>query len=422
MDMYERLAINGHNYVELHGASKDKCISLCTTRPDVLCFSVVMFTFGPLECTLSTYGYLDVDQSCSSAEVDDAESHVDDSLVMVDNVCYVGFLEEEEQDFGQIAGTARRQLVVHSSDSGSQKEEAGNNGNADSEDEKIQVTELQITDATKSTCSTSVITTTTTDISLSRSTGVTETQTETSPKSIQSSTTSATTNKGTTTSTNEGKAGSGVTETQTETSPKSIQSSTTSATTNKGTTTSTNEGKAGSGQDNIIAIAAGGACGGVAVIAVVIVIAVCIRKRRRSVEEDAKDKTRRDRIPSRSTEMLIESGITEKEEIVIQDNVLYTSSSHVVPADYKVQDNNPVVEDVYTQVKKPADQHVVTDVYAKPNKVGKETCNTDVYAKVNKVKKTASDHPKDTSENIEDMYAKPQKNKQNQQNNTPWLD
>ncbi|XP_048254192.1 uncharacterized protein LOC124121873 isoform X1 [Haliotis rufescens] len=179
------------------------------------------------------------------------------------------------------------------------------------------------------------------------------------------------------------------------------------------------------GQNYITAIAAGAAGGGVAVIALVIVVAACVLKRRRSVEEDGKDKTRRDRIPSKSAEMLIESGDTEDEERVMQDNVIYTSSSDVVPGDYKILDHNPAVTDVYTQVKKVKKhgvQHVVTDVYAKPNKGGQDSCNTDVYAEVNKVKKTASDQPKDTSENIEDMYAKPQKSKQNQQNNTPRLD
>ncbi|XP_046560570.1 uncharacterized protein LOC124269573 isoform X3 [Haliotis rubra] len=200
------------------------------------------------------------------------------------------------------------------------------------------------------------------------------------------------------------------------------------------------------GESNTIAIAAGAAGGGVAVIAVVIVAAICIRKRRRSLEEDVRDKSRRDRNPSRSfsAEMLIESGVTEGDEKVMmdniiytsscdvvpveysihdhdqadkvmQDNILYTSSSDIEPANYSIEDQNHVGKDVYTQVKKVktnADTHVVTDVYAKPHKGRQETPNGDVYAKVNKVKSREG-----TSENIEDMYAKPQKGKRNLKSN-----
>ncbi|XP_046560614.1 uncharacterized protein LOC124269610 isoform X3 [Haliotis rubra] len=201
------------------------------------------------------------------------------------------------------------------------------------------------------------------------------------------------------------------------------------------------------GESNTIAIAAGAAGGGVAVIAVVIVAAICIRKRRRSLEEDVRDKSRRDRNPSRSfsAEMLIESGVTEWDEKVMMDNIIYTSSSDVVPAEYSIhnhdqadkvmqdnilytgssdiepadnsiEDQNHVGKDVYTQVKKVktnADQHEVTDVYAKPHKGRQETPNGDVYAKVNKVKSREG-----TSENIEDMYAKPQKGKRNLRSKT----
>ncbi|XP_067679764.1 uncharacterized protein [Haliotis asinina] len=184
--------------------------------------------------------------------------------------------------------------------------------------------------------------------------------------------------------------------------------------------------------------AAGAAGGGVAVIAVVIVAAVCIRKRRRSVEDAVRDKSRRDRNPSRSAEMLTESGVTGEDEKVMMDNIIYTSSSEVLPAEYSiqghnqadkvVQDNilytsssdiapadyrtevpNPVGKDVYTEVKKVktnADQHEVTDMYAKPHKGLMETPNEEMYAQVNKVKSR-----EETGENIDDMYAKPQKDK-----------
>ncbi|XP_046560624.1 uncharacterized protein LOC124269630 [Haliotis rubra] len=142
--------------------------------------------------------------------------------------------------------------------------------------------------------------------------------------------------------------------------------------------------------------------------------------------------------------MLIESGVTEGDEKVMMDNIIYTSSSDVVPAEYSIhnhdqadkvmqdnilytsssdiepadnsiEDQNHVGKDVYSKVKKVktnADQHEVTDVYAKPHKGRQETPNGDVFAKVNKVKSREG-----TSENIEDMYAKPQKGKRNLKSN-----
>ncbi|XP_046556541.1 uncharacterized protein LOC124265765 [Haliotis rubra] len=44
---------------------------------------------------------------------------MDDILVMVDNVCYVGFLEKEEEDLGQVQGTS--ELWGKPSDSAGQK-------------------------------------------------------------------------------------------------------------------------------------------------------------------------------------------------------------------------------------------------------------------------------------------------------------
>ncbi|XP_048254362.1 uncharacterized protein LOC124122802 [Haliotis rufescens] len=239
----------------------------------------------------------------------------------------------------------------------------------------INVTQLQTTLASTSTRSTSFPTTGTIEISSSGTTDVTQLQTTFAATSTRST---------------------------------SFPTTGTIEISSSGTT----------GQDNTIGIAAGAVGGGVAVIAVVITVAVCIRKRRRSVEDDVRDERRRDKVPSGRAAVLSESGVSEVEEIVMQDNLLYTSSLDVAPVDYKIQDHNPVVKDVYAQVKKvkaPAGQHTVTDVYATPNKKGKETFDTDGYTKVNKVKKPASDNPQDTSENIEDMYSKPQKNKQNQQ-------
>ncbi|XP_071094763.1 uncharacterized protein [Haliotis cracherodii] len=240
---------------------------------------------------------------------------------------------------------------------------------------KINVTQLQTTFAATSTRSTSFPTTRTIEISSSGTTDVTQLQTTFAATSTRST---------------------------------SFPTTRTIEISSSGTT----------GQDNTIGIAAGAVGGGVAVIAVVITVAVCIRKRRRCVEDDVRDETRRDIVPSGRAAVLSEGGDSEVEEIVMQDNLLYTSSLDVAPVDYKIQDHNPVVKDVYAQVKKekkPAGQHTVTDVYATPNKKRKETFNTDGYTKVNKVKKTASDNPQDTSENIEDMYSKPQKSKQNQQ-------
>ncbi|XP_046560506.1 uncharacterized protein LOC124269520 isoform X3 [Haliotis rubra] len=194
--------------------------------------------------------------------------------------------------------------------------------------------------------------------------------------------------------------------------------STAATTTTEGysiTTSGTTGGKS-AGQTNTIAIAAGAAGGGVTVIAVVIVAAICIRKRPRSVEGNGKHNTRDDRNSSRRAEMLIESGVNEDDEKVMQDNILYTSSSDIAPANYSIEDRKHVGKDVYTQVKKvktSADTQEPTDVYAKPHKGLQETPNGDVYAKVNNVKSSEG-----TSENIEDMYAKPQKDKRNLRSKT----
>ncbi|XP_046560505.1 uncharacterized protein LOC124269520 isoform X2 [Haliotis rubra] len=240
-----------------------------------------------------------------------------------------------------------------------------------------------------------------------------------------------------------------VSETSTPSTSKHLNTMSNTTTSTAATTTTegysiTTSGTTG-GQTNTIAIAAGAAGGGVTVIAVVIVAAICIRKRPRSVEGNGKHNTRDDRNSSRRAEMLIESGVNEDDEKVMMDNIIYTSSSEVAPAEYSIQDHNQadkvmqdnilytsssdiapanysiedrkhVGKDVYTQVKKvktSADTQEPTDVYAKPHKGLQETPNGDVYAKVNNVKSSEG-----TSENIEDMYAKPQKDKRNLRSKT----
>ncbi|XP_046560565.1 uncharacterized protein LOC124269573 isoform X2 [Haliotis rubra] len=297
----------------------------------------------------------------------------------------------------------------------------------------IYVTVPQSTVTATPTHSASVTTPRATDIT--GSTDVNVSETPTSPLSKHPTTISTTTKNST-------KGNPTTTSGYTAGHPTTISTTTTNNTKGNPITTSGYT----AGESNTIAIAAGAAGGGVAVIAVVIVAAICIRKRRRSLEEDVRDKSRRDRNPSRSfsAEMLIESGVTEGDEKVMmdniiytsscdvvpveysihdhdqadkvmQDNILYTSSSDIEPANYSIEDQNHVGKDVYTQVKKVktnADTHVVTDVYAKPHKGRQETPNGDVYAKVNKVKSREG-----TSENIEDMYAKPQKGKRNLKSN-----
>ncbi|XP_048253911.1 uncharacterized protein LOC124147990 [Haliotis rufescens] len=74
-----------------------------------------------------------------SEEIEHTESHIDDSLVMVDNVCYIGFLEEEEQDLGQTeAGTSTIQVLMTSTDSERLEEEMS---------EEIEHTESHIDDS-----------------------------------------------------------------------------------------------------------------------------------------------------------------------------------------------------------------------------------------------------------------------------------
>ncbi|XP_067679726.1 uncharacterized protein [Haliotis asinina] len=287
----------------------------------------------------------------------------------------------------------------------------------------IYVTVDQATVPT-TTYATSVTTTTTTDVTSSRSADVvSETSTSTTSNWHNTPSTTATTTSNNTTTTGRPISSSGSTNT---------------------TNTNTNAAGVSTGQSDTIAIAAGAAGGAVAVIAVVIVAAVCIRKKRRSVEDNVRDKSRRDRNPSRSVEMLIESGLNGEDEKVMMDNIIYTSSSEVVPAEYSIQghnqadkvmqDNilytgssdiapadystevpNPVAKDVNTEVKKVktnADEHELTDMYAKPHKGRKETPIGDMYAQVNKVKSREG-----TSENTEDMYAKPQKDKRNVKSN-----
>ncbi|XP_048254015.1 uncharacterized protein LOC125381488 isoform X1 [Haliotis rufescens] len=74
-----------------------------------------------------------------SEEIEHTESHIDDSLVMVDNVCYIGFLEEEEQDLGQTeAGTSTIQVLMTSTDSERLEEEISTqDGHTESEDETL---------------------------------------------------------------------------------------------------------------------------------------------------------------------------------------------------------------------------------------------------------------------------------------------
>ncbi|XP_067679750.1 serine-rich adhesin for platelets-like isoform X2 [Haliotis asinina] len=285
----------------------------------------------------------------------------------------------------------------------------------------INVTAHQTTLTTKTNAAL-VTTATDTDIASTGSTDVNVSKT--SP--FSTSTTTSTTTFTTTTNNNNNTHGR----------PISTSGPTTATTSNRST-----------GQSDTIAIAAGAAGGGVAVIAAVIVAAVCIRKRRRSVEDTVRDKSRRDRSPSRSAEMLIEGGVTGEDEKVMMDNIIYTSSSEVVPAEYSAQGHNqadkvmqdnilytsasdiapadyrtgdPNPFDVYTEVKKVktnADEHEVTDMYAKPHKGRKQTSNGDMYAQVNKVKSREGTSETTCENNIEDMYTKPQKDKRNVKSN-----